>query len=272
MPYALVADIRLYFEWAGSGPRLLLIPGTNADLRRKPRLLDGVLAGHFEVLSYDQRGLGRSGKPARTYTMADYAEDAALLMDHVGWDRALVLGVSFGGAVAQHLALRHPGRVTRLALACSNPGGSYAYPLEELEQLDPLGRARIILELDLRRTPAWQAANPDKAQAILTEIMARGRPFDGNDSEAPAGLRRQLEARTGHDVLASLKQLRMPTALFAGRYDGLGSVAAQNAMAAEIPGATLSLFEGGHGFLLEDPMALPAIADFLRGSLNLEEG
>lgn len=263
MPFARSGDIDLYFEMAGRGPPLLLIPGTNADLRRKPRLIDGILAEHFQVLSYDQRGLGQSSKPDRVYTMAEYAQDAVALLDHAGWHRVAVLGVSFGGAVAQHLGLRAPQRVSRLALACANPGGAFAYPLHELEDVPAEQRARTMLGLDLRRTPAWVAENPTKAQAIMNDIMMRGRPFDPADAEARTGMRRQLEARTGHDVLARLHELAMPTALFGGRHDGLGTVAAQKAMAEQIPGATVSLFEGGHAFLNEDPAALRAIIHFL---------
>ncbi|MGC3981289.1 MAG: alpha/beta hydrolase [Steroidobacteraceae bacterium] len=265
MPFATIRDISVNYEMAGQGPRLLLIPGTNADLRRKPRLINGLLSQRFEVLTYDQRGLGQSGKPERSYTMDDYVEDAVALMDHVGWLDAVVLGVSFGGAVAMQLALKYPARVKRLALACSNPGGEFAYPLLELEDVAPEVRAQTILGLDLRRTPEWQAANAEKAQSIKNDIMMRGLPVDPNDSAARGGLRRQLEARKGHQVEGKLKQLSMPTALFGGRYDGLGTVAAQHAMAAEIPNSTVSLFEGGHGFLNEDPAALQAVATFLAG-------
>lgn len=263
MPYASLPELSLYYEIVGTGQRLLLIPGTNADLRRMPRMIDGVLSRHFQVLSFDQRGLGRSDKPDRAYTMGDYAEDAAALMKLVGWDQALVMGVSFGGAVAQELALRHPQRVQRLALACANPGGGFAFPLHELDRLEPMQRARILLELDSRRTPAWQDAHPEQTQKLLEDSVRRGEPFDPSDPQARAGMTRQLEARSGHDVLRRLPELPMPVGLFGGRYDGLGTVAGQQAMLAAIPGSTLSLFEGGHGFLMEDPAALPMVMQFL---------
>src|SRR5512144_2870392 len=124
MPMTEANGVRLYIERAGSGPPLLFISGTGGDLRVKPNVFDGPLAKAFDVLAYDQRGLGRSEKPDRTYTMADYADDAAALMASQGWDRAPVVGVSFGGMVAQELALRHPARVSRLVLACTSPGGA----------------------------------------------------------------------------------------------------------------------------------------------------
>jgi 3-oxoadipate enol-lactonase len=262
MPYAELPVLSIYFERSGNGVPLLLLPGTNADLRRLPRWIDALCA-HFDVLTLDQRGLGRSGKPPGPYSMSDYAADAAILMDHAGWLRAAVLGISFGGAVALHLALSRPERVARLALAGANPGGACAYPLHELEDVTPEQRAQVILELDKRRTREWQYANAARARALKDDIIARGFPLDLEDREARAGLRRQLAARAEHDVLAQLGELAMPVGLFAGRYDGLATLQAQHAMRDAISGATLELFEGGHGFLNEDPAAMPAVVRFL---------
>src|SRR5579859_6263573 len=105
MPFTTANGLKLYHERAGQGPPLLFISGTGGDLRNKPNVFDGPLAKAFEVLAYDQRGLGRSAKPDLPYTMADYADDAAALLEHVGWAGARVVGVSFGGMVAQELAL-----------------------------------------------------------------------------------------------------------------------------------------------------------------------
>src|SRR5215207_5622309 len=103
MPIARVRDIDVYYEVHGSGPRVLSISGTGGDLRQNPLRGQGLLEQHHEVLMYDQRGLGQTSKPDVPYTMADYADDAAALLDALGWDRAHVVGVSFGGMVAQHL-------------------------------------------------------------------------------------------------------------------------------------------------------------------------
>lgn len=262
MPFGQVRDIEIYYEIAGSGPRLLFINGTGADLRRKQPFVDK-LSDHFTVLRYDQRGLGQSGKPDKHYSMADYADDAAALMDLVGWDSAAVLGVSFGGSVAQEFARRHAERITRMVLACSNPGGSYGYPLLELHHKDPETRARTMLSLDLRKSLEWQAAHPAETEALLEQGRKRGGPVDPSDPNAAMGARRQLEAREEHDALAWLDQISVPVALFGGRYDGLGTEAGQLIMAERIPGSIMRLFEGAHGFLNEDPEAVPAVVAFL---------
>src|SRR3954471_7482268 len=104
MPTTTANGIELYFERAGSAPPLLFISGTGGDLRNKPNVFDGPLVRRFDLLGYDQRGLGQSGKPDIPYSMADYADDAAALMADQGLDSALVMGASFGGMVAQELA------------------------------------------------------------------------------------------------------------------------------------------------------------------------
>src|SRR5471030_2699535 len=108
MAFAKIGDLDVYYERAGAGPPLLFLSGSGADLRAKPNQMDGPFVRAFDILSYDQHGLGQTSKPDMRYTMADYADDAARLMDHVGWASAKVIGVSFGGMVAQEFVLRHP--------------------------------------------------------------------------------------------------------------------------------------------------------------------
>src|SRR5213076_1542008 len=122
MPHTQINGLDLYYERAGAGPPLLFISGSGGDLRAQPNVFASPLAKAFDLVAYDQRGLGRTEKPDVRYSMADYAEDAAALLDHIGWDDALVVGVSFGGMVAQEFVLRHPSRVTRVVLACTSPG------------------------------------------------------------------------------------------------------------------------------------------------------
>src|SRR3954464_14665472 len=99
MAYADVDGLKLYYERAGAGPPLLFISGTGGDLRMQPNVFASPLAKAFDLLAYDQRGLGRTAKPDGPYSMAQYADDAAALLDHLGWPGALVVGVSFGGMV-----------------------------------------------------------------------------------------------------------------------------------------------------------------------------
>jgi 3-oxoadipate enol-lactonase len=265
MPVAQLADIELYFERAGSGPTLLFISGTGGDLRAKPNVFDGPLARSFDLIAYDQRGLGRSGKPDVDYTMADYADDAAALMEYLGVASAPVIGVSFGGMVAQELALRHPDKVERLVLACTSPGGAggASYPFHEIQHLKGEDRARFLMPVsDTRHDEAWAAARPELVAQLLT--LAANDPHAGEPGRE-MGARRQLEARAGHDTWDRLADIRCPTMIAGGRYDGVALPATQERMAGRIPGAKLQFFEGGHMFIIQDKAAMPAIAEFLKG-------
>lgn len=106
--------------------RVLILGGSNFDLRLKRQFLDTPLANQFEILTYEPRGIGRFRQPDGARTMKDYAVDAVALMDAVGWDRVNVVGESFGGMTALHLAYQFPERVARLALASTTAGAGGA--------------------------------------------------------------------------------------------------------------------------------------------------
>ena len=128
-------ELNIYFEkseYKTNGP-LLYIGGTGGDLRNQPNQLHSPLSDAFEVLSYDQRGLGQTSKPNGDYSMQQYADDAADLLDELSIEAIPVMGVSFGGMVAQELVKRHPSRVSKLVLACTSSGGAggSSYPLDD---------------------------------------------------------------------------------------------------------------------------------------------
>ncbi len=91
--------------------------------------MDGPFPKAFDILSYDQRGLGQTSKPDAPYSMAQYADDAAALMDAVGWASARVIGLSFGGMVAQEFVLRHPRRSSDWCSAAPRRAGRAARPI-----------------------------------------------------------------------------------------------------------------------------------------------
>jgi 3-oxoadipate enol-lactonase len=165
--------------------------------------------------------------------------------------------------VAQELVLRHPGRVARLVLACTSPGGAggASFPFHEIEHLKGEARARRLIPIsDVRRTDAWAGAHPE-AYAQLVQLGGRD-PFADEPGHA-MGAHRQLAARAAHDAWDRLPRIGCPVMVAAGRHDGIALPATQERMAARIPGAQLRLFEGGHLFMLQDRAAVPAMRDFL---------
>jgi 3-oxoadipate enol-lactonase len=263
MPVARVGEIEIQYDLGGSGPRLLYISGTGGDLRLRPGVFEGPLPRRFEVLAFDQRGMGRSSKPDIRYTMADYADDAARLMEALDWDDALVIGVSFGGMVAQELVLRHPQKVRKLVLACTSPGGAggSSFAFHEIQDLTGEARARHMIPItDTRHDAAWASAHPDEFLQMLA--FAAQAPFAHEPGHARGALR-QLEARKEHDTWDRLDQIDCPVLIAAGRHDGIALPETQQNLASRIRGAELRFFEGGHLFTMQDPEALPAIMQFL---------
>lgn len=270
MPFVTVGDLQLFYDLRGSGPRLLCISGTSGDLRRSPTIFEMPIARHFEILAYDQRGLGQTVSPDFPYTMVDYAADADGLLQAMGWEQCLVMGISFGGMVAQELALSFPHRVERLVLACTSSGGigGASYPLHDLIDLpvDEYVRRLLVLS-DTRRDTVWQAANPDQFQTLF-DLIKTSLQVGADEPGHQVGKQRQLEARAGHDTYNRLTTLKMPVYICGGRYDGIAPAANLKAMQEQIRGARLELFEGGHLFFLQDPTAFEHITAFLKGELD----
>ncbi|MGI5274012.1 alpha/beta fold hydrolase [Nonomuraea sp. CA-218870] len=252
--------IDIAYESFGSpgGRPLLLIMGLGAQLVHWDDPLCELLAdqGHH-VVRFDNRdaglsthlhdaGVPGSGRPV-PYLLDDMAEDAAGLMDALGWPAAHVMGASMGGMIAQSLALRHPERVLTLTSIMSMPGGSVAPPSEE---------ARAVLFTRPATTREGAVA-----QAVATSSVI-GSPGYGPDRERverlaglafdrchdPAGVARQFAAIVSSpDRTEALARLDVPTLVIHGADDPLIPLAGGQATAAAIPGAELMVFPGmGH--------------------------
>lgn len=268
MPFIEANDVTLYYELHGSGAPLLMISGTGNDLRysmpdRHP------LNKHFQVLHFDQRGLGQADKPSGRSEMSDYADDAAALVRAVGWEACYVVGTSFGGMVAQHVALRHPDLVRRLVLNCTSPGGSRpSFALHSIQDLDVEARLELMLGLlDSRWDPEADEPIPGYGPYYDAYIERARAP---QSAEALAGKQSQLDARSRHDTERQLRTITAPTLVCAGTYDDLAPLENSEAIAAAIPGAKLRTFNGGHIFTLQDRTAFPTMVAFLNAELDTD--
>jgi len=137
-------ELRIAFECQGDGPPLLLMHGAEASRQMFAELVPH-LSKHFTVIGYDQRDCGETEGPEHASTLADLADDARQFIAALGLTRAHVFGSSFGGRVAQALALLHPGVVDHLVL-----GSTWPLPERETSMLlatsccvIPSSRARV---------------------------------------------------------------------------------------------------------------------------------
>jgi len=249
---------------AGVGPRLLMFNGSGSTVEMM-RPLMAVFATQFDVVLHDQRGLGRTEIPPGPYFMAQYAADAIALVDSLGWETFFVVGISFGGMVAQEFAVTYPNRVERLALLCTSPGGEggSSYPLHELRSMSAADQARISMDImDTRFTPEWLETHPAD-RMFVDGLAGRNRVAPGSDAER--GEIEQLNARAAHDVWDRLPLVTCPTFVAAGRYDGIAPLTNSESIVQKMPNAELHVYEGGHGFFAQDGSAFPEIMGFLAG-------
>ncbi|WP_433516323.1 alpha/beta fold hydrolase [Nonomuraea sp. CA-143628] len=252
--------IEIAYESFGSpgGRPLLLIMGLGAQLIHWDDELCELLAeqGHH-VVRFDNRDSGLSthlhdeGVPtlgtSSSYLLDDMADDAAGLMDVLGWPAAHVVGASMGGMIAQTLAIRHPERVLTLTSIMSTPGPDVAPPTPEASAVllaaPPTDREAVLAQ-SLR---TWAVIGSpgfdmDRERILRLSGQAYDRCFD------PPGTTRQLAAiMASGDRTERLGTLGIPALVIHGEADALVPVAAGHATAAAIPGATLLTFPGmGH--------------------------
>lgn len=250
MPHAQVNGISLYYEIHGQGPNLALIEGLGFHSWMWYRQVPA-FSPHFRTLIYDNRGVGKSDKPPGPYTHEQNADDLAALLDHLGWERTHVLGVSMGGYIAQEFALHFPERLDRLVLTCTGFGGPNMVPVppEALQYLLP--DPSLPLEQRIRNgvpvvygDPRWAEEHAEEFEQIIRWRLEHPQPPEATVAQAMAGVTFNTEDRLG--------TLDAPTLVIAGSRDQV--VPARNAelLAAAIPNAQLDIIEGaGHHVFYE---------------------
>ncbi|HEY8173040.1 MAG TPA: alpha/beta hydrolase [Dehalococcoidia bacterium] len=250
MPFVEASGAKIYYELHGEGPPLLLVPGFGCTVEiyfaQTP-----VLSMHFRTIVFDPRGAGRSDTPADGYSMQVYADDCVAVLHDAGFDSAHVLGTSFGGMVAQNLAVRHPDAVRRLILGCTTPGGAHhvlpppenlATFLAALDVDDPAAATRMRYPLHYSDTYIAQHDDEIVARSIDTAALR----------SSPVGLAGQLAAVNGHDTFDGLPSIPAPTLVTHGDLDGVVPVENGRILARRIPNARLVLYEGAkHMFFVE---------------------
>jgi len=235
---------------AGQGPAVVPIHGLAGDLHAWNAQL-ALLAPHFRVIAFDNRGAGRSTQVDEPVSTRALAADTLGLMDHLGVAHAQVVGRSMGGAIAQHMALMAPARVDSLVLCAS------------FARLDPLGR-RVLS--NMREALEWRGSWADHARHSVQNFVSADffntRPEQvaaierliGGETRLPACYSRQNEACQQHDTSGELGRIAQPTLVLAGGVDPICSPAATRILSEGLPNARTELFEGAsHFFLMEQP-------------------
>ncbi len=234
---ARINDIDVHYEITGQGPWLTLSHSLATTLDMwQPQLQR--LGEHFTLLRYDTRGHGGTSAPTAPYTLAQLADDAHALLQHLGVLRTHWLGLSMGGMIGQTLALRHPQVLHRVVLADTTgqvpPAGAQMWADRVRTARSEGLQALVQPTLSRWFTDAYRAAQP--------ELMAR---IGGMISRTPVeGYAGCCAAIASTDTLAALQQLGLPALVIVGEQDQATPPAAAQALAQHWPGARLLVLPG----------------------------
>lgn len=243
---------RLAVQTAGAGRPLVLLPGQANNHTWWDAVRDDFHATH-RTITFDYRGTGASDRPDEPYSTRQFAADVIAVLDHLGIAQADVYGTSMGGRVAQWVAIDHPGRVRRLVLGCTSPGGSHA-----VERSADVRRALIRPDAaetlaDLMYTSDWRAGHPGPHRTL------------GDDTMPTHARKHHLVASNEHDAWDALSRVAAPTLVLHGTDDRLTPAENAPLLADRIPDATVHLFPGGRHAYFEEwrPEASDVVREFL---------
>jgi len=251
MPTARVGDVSIYYEIHGEGEALVLINGYGASSERW-FLQVPHFSQEYRVVTFDNRGTGRSDKPDIPYTMEMMAGDIEGLLVAAGIDVAHIYGISMGGMIAQEFALHYPERVLSLILGCTHCGGIHRiqadaevrtllFDMERREQQTPEEHAREALPYLYSQESIDN--NPDVIELSIAKALEYITP--------PHGYVSQAQAIMDFDSYDRLSRIKAPTLVIAGDADRIVPMENSKLLASGIPNAELTILEDrGHCYFI----------------------
>lgn len=242
--------VDLYYEVAGDGPQtLVLVNGVGDPLEGWANQVGDFLAAGLRVVSFDNRGVGRSSQPPGPYTSAQMSADLHAVVTAAGLDGFHLCGVSMGGVIAQEYALAHPGHLRSLVLA------------NTFAAADPFTRAAFLTWSEVAQaagmpmmmraqapwifSPGFYQRFPDRVAELIAEAATSTQPA--------AAFAAQMAALVDHDTRDRLAELAVPTLVIAAEDDIIIRPGLSRQLLEAVSGAAWRVVPGGHAAFWEDP-------------------
>ena len=264
IPDAKVNGININYNIFGEGEPLILIIGLSSD-QSNWRQTTEFFKKFYRTITLDNRGWGKSDKPPGPYTIKTMADDTLGLMNHLGIEKAHILGVSMGGMIAQELALNYPERVNKLIMGCTfaRIDETSGFSPEISKELEVYGKSSRDKESSQRLAISIidSSVNKGTSRMILLPLMKfaiKSSPLNG--------FIEQLDALLAHDVKDRLGRIIASTLVIVGTDDRVIKPASSDVIASLVPKSKLVKLKGGsHAFSGEMSSEFnKAVFDFLR--------
>jgi pimeloyl-ACP methyl ester carboxylesterase len=241
--------MNLFYESHGTGEPLVLISGFASGAWLWFRQIER-LAQHFQVITFDPRGIGNSKlESEESVTISEIADDVAKILDELNIEKASILGTSFGGFVAQEFALKYPNRLNKLILACTSFGGKNHVLPDNFEVLTAFGSTENLNSSERIRKFMIPAFTKDFVADNFEIVEQTCKLREQNEVPENVYLQ-QLQSATTFDKQANVAKILAETLVITGDQ----VVPRQNSinLANMIPNATLEIIENsGHLFFIE---------------------
>ena len=250
MPFVSATDgTRIHYEVTGKpgATPVLMIQGLGAS-KNAWNLQRIAMATRFRIISFDNRGAGRSDKPTVPFTLEQMAEDAIAVLDAAGIETAHVVGASLGGVISQIVAVKHPQRVRSLTLVCT-ACRNHPWRQELLQSWAKTAEEKGMIEVG-KEAAQW-VMSPRSFRRLVPAFTWMGplaalRPRHSFVSQIDAIL------NTREDLVDQLSTITAPTMVIVGNQDILTPRGDSEEIAERIPNAELVVISGAaHGLMME---------------------
>ena len=241
-------------------PPLLIINGIGASLELTQPFVDALDPGRSgDVIRFDVPGVGGSPLPSRPYRFSGLCRLIAAMLSALGYDQADVLGISWGGGVAQQFAASQSSRCRRLVLVSTGTGATMV-PARPSVLLQMARRQRYVDNGHMARVaPDLYGGSARAEPERVSQAM-----HDHNRLGSSRGYRYQLAASFAWSSVPFLPRLRQPTLIMSGDDDPIIRLSNARMMHRLIRGSRLHVFHGGHlGLVAEAAELAPVVQDFL---------